>query len=170
MSLVLPASILALTNRFDSISCVINSLLVTLYLYSTVPVPVPVVLFSTTLTRSRRANYAFGGRSELQFEDAHVQEEAAAEEGARAPALAGPAQRHALKTRMKRVLVNAESRSFAFELAKPVRLAVRCVRAPSRGLLPAGCSRAAHWRWFHQLPADDSWANCEARAAALSLL
>ena len=105
----------------------------------------------------RASNYVFGGRSELQFEHATQVEAREAPGGAV----------HSLKTRMKRVLVNAESKSFTFELAKPVFLDVRCLRAPSRGLLPANCSRAAHWRWFHQLP-DDSWLNCEACALSLS--
>ena len=114
--------------------------------------------------RARRtSNYAFGGRSELQFDHApQTQVEARNGEG---DGEAVECATHALKTRMRRLVVNAENKSFTFELAKPVFLAVRCVRAPSRGLLPANCSRAAHWRWFHQLP-DDSWINCEACACA----
>lgn len=101
-----------------------------------------------------RAGYAFGGRSELQFDQ--VQElEVRDEMGS---------TRHKLKTRMKRLQVNAASKSYTFEIAKPVLLDVRCVRAPSRGILPAYCSRAAHWLWYHQLADDDSWANCEARS------
>ena len=107
----------------------------------------------------RATSYVFGGRSELQFEHATQVEACEAHGGAA----------HALKTRMKRMLVNTESKSFTFELAKPVFLDVRCVRAPSRGVLPANCSRAVHWRWFHQLP-DDSWLDCEAWALSFPLL